>query len=70
MDLPTHALFGFAVGLIFFGHPETALLVSLGALIPDLDREYWFVKVNVYRDEQLHRALLHNVFVMGFFLSH
>jgi hypothetical protein len=67
MDLPTHAFFGFAVGLVFFGHPEIALLVSLGALIPDLDREYWFVKVSVYRDEQLHRALFHNVFVMGLF---
>lgn len=67
MDLPTHAFFGLAVGLVFFGHPEFALLVALGALIPDLDREYWFVKFNVYRDEQLHRALLHNVFVMGLF---
>ena len=65
MDLPTHAFFGFAVGLVFFGHPEIALLVSLGALIPDLDREYWFVPLRVYRDEQLHRALLHNVFAMG-----
>jgi hypothetical protein len=49
------------------GHPEFALLIALGALIPDLDREYWFIKVSVYRDEQLHRALLHNVFVMGLF---
>jgi hypothetical protein len=67
MDLPTHAFFGLAVGLVFFGHPEFALLVALGALIPDLDREYWFIKVSVYRDEQLHRALFHNVFVMGLF---
>jgi hypothetical protein len=67
MDLPTHAFFGLAVGLVFFGHPEFALLIALGALIPDLDREYWFVKVSVYRDEQLHRALFHNVFVMGLF---
>lgn len=65
MDLPTHAFFGLAIGLVFFGHPEIALLVGLGALVPDLDREYWFVKSSVYRDEQLHRALLHNVFVMG-----
>lgn len=65
MDLPTHAFFGLAIGLVFFGHPEIALLVCLGALVPDLDREYWFVKSSVYRDEQLHRALLHNVFVMG-----
>lgn len=67
MDLPTHAFFGLAVGLVFFGYPEFAFLVALGAIIPDLDREYWFVKVSVYRDEQLHRALLHNVFVMGLF---
>ena len=67
MDLPTHAFFGLAIGLVFFGHPEFAFLVALGALIPDLDREYWFIKVSVYRDEQLHRALLHNVFVMGLF---
>jgi hypothetical protein len=67
MDLPTHAFFGLAVGLVFFGHPEFALLVALGALIPDLDREYWFIEVSVYRDEQLHRALFHNVFVMGLF---
>jgi hypothetical protein len=67
MDLPTHLFFGLAVGLLFFGHPEFAFLVALGALIPDLDREYWFVKVSVYRDEQLHRALFHNVFVMALF---
>jgi membrane-bound metal-dependent hydrolase YbcI (DUF457 family) len=67
LDLPTHASFGFAIGLVFFGHPEIALLVGLGALLPDLDREYWFVKGSVYRDEQLHRALLHNVFVIGLF---
>jgi membrane-bound metal-dependent hydrolase YbcI (DUF457 family) len=65
VDLPTHAFFGLAIGLIFFGHPEIALLVGLGALVPDLDREYWFVKSSVYRDEQLHRALLHNVFIIG-----
>jgi hypothetical protein len=67
VDLPTHALFGLAFGLLFFGHPEAALLVSLGSLVPDLDREYWFVKLSAYRDEQLHRALLHNVFVIGLF---
>jgi membrane-bound metal-dependent hydrolase YbcI (DUF457 family) len=65
VDLPTHAFFGLAIGLVFFGHPEIALLVGLGALVPDLDREYWFVKSSVYRDEQLHRALLHNVFIIG-----
>jgi len=65
LDLPTHAVFGFAVGLVFFGRPEIALLVSLGTLIPDLDREYWFIPMKVYRDEQYHRALFHNVFVIA-----
>lgn len=50
---------------MFFGHPEIALLIGLGALIPDLDREYWFIPSQIYRDEQLHRALFHNVFIMA-----
>lgn len=71
MELTTHAVFAFAVGLIFFGRPDAALLVTLGALLPDLDREYWFVRVKKYRDEQPHRARFHNVFVMavGYLLS-
>lgn len=71
MELTTHAVFAFAVGLIFFARIDLALLVTLGALLPDLDREYWFVRVNKYRDEQPHRARFHNVFVMavGYLLS-
>ena len=65
MDLPTHFTFGFAVGLVFFGNPEIALLIALGALLPDLDREYWFTPKRAYADEQIHRAGLHNVFMMG-----
>ncbi len=71
MELTTHAVFAFAIGLIFFGSPTVALLVTLGALVNDLDREYWFVQVKKYRDEQPHRARFHNVFVMaaGYLLS-
>lgn len=65
MELTTHAVFAFAVGLIFFRRPDVALLVTLGALLPDMDREYWFVRVKKYRDEQPHRARFHNVFVMA-----
>ena len=65
MQLTTHAVFAFAVGLIFFGRLDVAFLVTLGALIPDLDREYWFVKTRKYQDEQPHRARFHNVFVMA-----
>ncbi len=66
MDLPTHFAFGLAVGFVFFGsHPGLALLVPLGALVPDLDREYWFVPRAQYQDEQPHRALFHNVLVVA-----
>jgi len=54
------------MGLVFFGHqPELALLVALGALLPDLDREYWFIPAKKYADEQRHRALFHNVIVIA-----
>jgi hypothetical protein len=65
LNLTTHLFFGVAVGFIFFGQPEIALLVTLGALLPDLDREYWFMGSQKYRDEQYHRALFHNIFVMA-----
>lgn len=66
MDLPTHFFFGLAVGFVFFGHaPELALLVGLGALLPDLDREYWFIPERQFAEEQMHRALFHNVFVIA-----
>lgn len=65
MNLSTHFVFAIAVGFVFFGRPELALLVGLGALLPDLDREYWFIPQKEYRDEQYHRALFHNVFVMA-----
>jgi hypothetical protein len=50
---------------VFFGDPEIALLIGLGAALPDLDREYWFIPAKQYRDEQYHRALFHNVFIMA-----
>ena len=53
------------MGLVFFGKPEIALIVGLGALLPDLDREYWFVPERTYAEEQMHRALFHNVVVIG-----
>ena len=64
MDLPTHFLSGLAVGLIFSGHSEVAFMVGIGALIPDLDREYWFIPQKKYSDDQRHRALFHNVVML------
>lgn len=67
MELTTHFISGLAIGFIVFHQPEIAFLVALGATLPDLDREYWFIPQKVYRDEQLHRALFHNIFVIAFF---
>jgi LPXTG-motif cell wall-anchored protein len=64
MDLPTHAAFGLAVGLVFFGQPAAAVLVLIGAILPDLDRD-WLVKSNAIGEDQRHRAILHNVFIVG-----
>src|SRR5207244_7102739 len=65
MDLPSHLSFGLAIGLVFFGNnPEIVLLIGLGALVPDLDREYWYVRQQVYAEEQYHRARFHNVFMI------
>src|SRR5438270_6873207 len=58
-------MFGLAVGFVFFGRPDIAFLISLGALIPDLDSEYWFFPSKLYADEQIHRAGLHNVFIIS-----
>ncbi len=40
------------------------MLIGLGTLVPDLDREYWYVRQQVYADEQYHRARFHNVFLI------
>ena len=66
MDLPTHFAFGILIGLVFFGgNPEAVLLIGFGALLPDLDREYWYVREQKYADEQYHRARFHNVFTIA-----
>ncbi len=64
MDLPTHFVSGLAIGFVFFGRPEIAFLIALGALLPDLDREYWFIPQKQYSEEQRHRALFHNVIAL------
>jgi len=65
LELTTHLVFGIAAGFLFLGRVDAALMVGLGALLPDLDREYWFVRTKTYQDEQPHRARFHNVFVMA-----
>jgi len=64
MNLVTHAVFGLAIGFIFFGRVDIAVLIAVGSFLPDLDREYWFIPQREYREEQYHRALFHNIFFM------
>ncbi|TMI08177.1 hypothetical protein E6H34_04885 [Candidatus Bathyarchaeota archaeon] len=52
-------------GLVLFGNsPEIVLSIGLGTLIPDPDREYWYVRQQVYAEEQYRRARFHNVFMI------
>ena len=39
--------------------------MSIGALVPDLDREYFFVAKEFIGRHQLHRSLFHNFFFIG-----
>jgi hypothetical protein len=65
MNLTTHWILALALGIAIFRNVEIALIVSIGALIPDLDREYLFVAKNFIGRHQLHRALFHNFFLIG-----
>lgn len=65
MNLSTHWVAALAIGIALFHNVELALIVSMGALIPDLDREYFFVARDFIGKHQLHRALCHNFVVAG-----
>ncbi len=54
-----------ALGLAIFRNSEIALVMGIGALIPDLDREYFFVAKSFIGRHQLHRALFHNFLFMA-----
>ena len=60
MNLPTHITFGALIGALFFGRWDIMLLVAIGSVLPDMDREYGFFSKNYFREHQLHRALYHN----------
>jgi len=65
MNLPTHITFGALIGALFFGRWDISLLVALGSVLPDMDREYGFFSKDYFRDHQLHRALYHNFAFIG-----
>ena len=66
MNLTTHAVVAFAVGITFFHNVPVALNMTIGALIPDLDREYLFIAKKKIEQYQLHRSLFHNLLWIGF----
>ena len=65
MNLNSHILLALAVAMALFHRVDLAILVGIGAAIPDLDREYVFTRRKFFRTHQLHRALLHNLFFVG-----
>jgi len=68
LNLGTHIFFAGVVTTIFTGDPFFALLTGIGSFIPDLDREHIIVSHKVFRSEQFHRALFHNLlFLSGLF---
>ena len=69
MNLPTHIMFGALIGALFFGRWDIILLVAVGSVLPDMDREYGFFSKDYFREHQLHRAIYHNFFfIMILFL--
>jgi len=64
MNLSTHFVAGFALGIGLFHNDVLALIVAIGALLPDLDREYFYAARGFMGKYQTHRAVLHN-FVMA-----
>jgi hypothetical protein len=58
-------MFGALIGALFFGRWDISLLVAIGSVLPDMDREYGFFSKDYFRDHQLHRALYHNFIFMG-----
>ncbi len=65
MNLPTHITFGALIGALFFGRWDIILIVAVGSVLPDMDREYGFFSKDYFRDHQLHRALCHNFVFIG-----
>jgi hypothetical protein len=63
VNITTHGIVAFLLGIVIFRNVELALIVVMGALIPDLDREYGFFTRDFYKESQFHRALFHNFVV-------
>jgi hypothetical protein len=58
-------MFGILVGALFFGNPVIALMVGVGSVIPDLDRDTVFSAKRLFDADKIHRALFHNFLFIG-----
>jgi hypothetical protein len=58
-------MFGALIGALFVGRWDIILLVAVGSVLPDMDREYGFFSKDYFREHQLHRALFHNFVFIG-----
>jgi len=65
LNLTTHTIVGFALGIAIFHNVGVAFVIAIGAMIPDLDREYLFVAKDFIGKHQLHRSLFHNFLFIG-----
>jgi hypothetical protein len=65
MNLTTHIVVAFGLGIAFFHNVGIAFTFAIGAMIPDLDREYLFVAKDFIGRHQLHRSLFHNFLFIG-----
>jgi hypothetical protein len=63
--LNTHFLFASAAAAFLVGKPEAIVLAGVGAVLPDLDRPYWFIPKKGVAEEEYHRALFHNVVALA-----
>jgi len=69
MNLNSHILFALAVGVASVHDLNAAVLIGIGAALPDLDREYILTNRISLAKHQLRRALFHNLFfALGVFL--
>jgi cytochrome c biogenesis protein CcdA len=65
MNLTTHSVLAFALGIALFHNVGIAFVITIGAVIPDLDREYLLVVKDFIGRHQLHRSLFHNFLLIG-----
>lgn len=63
MNLNSHILLDMAIGIAFFHNTEIAILIGIGAALPDLDREYILTNKISLAKHQLHEHFFTTYFL-------